>query len=134
MRNQRSIPWRAVDVGFVLAVAHPGAEIIPESLSVAAPLNSQRPAWEQLWEQNRPKTCRLPSNTVCVSRRRTKQATYDLRLCNHSRRGSKFRPSPQWPPRVRVNELLNPAVYPPCTSLRRFCGFSPFCFFVESVS
>ena len=25
-------------------------------------------------------------------------------------------------------------MYPPCTSLRRFCGFSPFCFFVESVS
>ena len=25
-------------------------------------------------------------------------------------------------------------VYAPCTSLRRFCGFSPFCFFVESVS
>ncbi len=29
--------------------------------------------------------------------------------------------------------ILNPAVYVPCTSLRRFCGFSPFCFFVESV-
>jgi hypothetical protein len=25
-------------------------------------------------------------------------------------------------------------VYPPCTSLRRFCGFSLFCFFVESIS
>jgi hypothetical protein len=31
-------------------------------------------------------------------------------------------------------EVSNHSVYPPCTSLRRFCGFSPFCPFVESVS
>src|SRR6266436_6753590 len=26
------------------------------------------------------------------------------------------------------------SVYLPCTSLRRFCGFSPFCCFVESIT
>jgi hypothetical protein len=26
------------------------------------------------------------------------------------------------------------SVYPPCTSVRRFCGFSPFCCFVEAIT
>lgn len=31
-------------------------------------------------------------------------------------------------------DFLNPAVYLACTLLRLFCGFSPFCCFVESIS
>jgi|HubBroStandDraft_6_1064221.scaffolds.fasta_scaffold156691_1 hypothetical protein len=34
----------------------------------------------------------------------------------------------------RCKRILNPTVYPACTSLRRFCGFSRFCVFVESIS
>src|SRR6266571_7140076 len=36
--------------------------------------------------------------------------------------------------RCRSAEALDYSVYPRCTSLRRFYGFSPFCYFVESIT
>jgi hypothetical protein len=54
-------------------------------------------------------------------------------LSHRLSRGSEFWPLPNGRVR-RCKRILNPTVYPACTSLRRFGVFSRFCVFVESIS